>query len=267
MLLIFYFLTAWREPDPPIPSYGIELAFGLEDVGSGNEELSSEENTEDVQNEPAEEVEENIEAEEQPAENLEESSESDNIEEIPVTDEVSEPVEDVETSNATESTEAADASDNELTDESDKAEVQPEPEEEIIDESALMPSKSDSDNSNKGNTEEAGAQGKEEGNINGDAIMGEQGTAEGASLSITGWTWDSKPKPEDDSNESGKIVFRIKVDDYGEVINVEPVSSSVSFAVAKKYEQAVYRLTFSQTTSAPPAPVSEGTITFIIRSK
>ena len=35
LLLCFYFISAWKEPDPPIPDYGIELNFGLSDRGSG----------------------------------------------------------------------------------------------------------------------------------------------------------------------------------------------------------------------------------------
>ena len=27
LLILFFFLLAWSEPDPPIPEYGIELSF------------------------------------------------------------------------------------------------------------------------------------------------------------------------------------------------------------------------------------------------
>ncbi len=35
LLILFFLIMAWREPDPPVPEYGIELNFGLETVGSG----------------------------------------------------------------------------------------------------------------------------------------------------------------------------------------------------------------------------------------
>ena len=36
ILFIFYFQFAWKIPDPPLPRYGIELDFGINDAGSGD---------------------------------------------------------------------------------------------------------------------------------------------------------------------------------------------------------------------------------------
>src|SRR6478609_9554161 len=36
ILLILFFLVAWRAPDPPLPEYGIQLNFGLDDQGTGD---------------------------------------------------------------------------------------------------------------------------------------------------------------------------------------------------------------------------------------
>ena len=36
LFLIFFFLTAWRAPNPPNPEFGIELNFGLDNEGSGD---------------------------------------------------------------------------------------------------------------------------------------------------------------------------------------------------------------------------------------
>lgn len=38
VLLIFFFILAWRAPDPPLPEYGIELNFGLDDAGYGDKQ-------------------------------------------------------------------------------------------------------------------------------------------------------------------------------------------------------------------------------------
>ena len=35
LFIIFLFVIAWKEPDPPIPEYGIELNLGFSNVGSG----------------------------------------------------------------------------------------------------------------------------------------------------------------------------------------------------------------------------------------
>lgn len=245
MFFIFYFLVAWREPYPPIPSYGIELAFGMEEAGTGEEQLSGPGQSE-------------IPGTGQPVEEKIPTDPSEGETEllgdaIPITDAV--------TGDSVIAESLA-----EIPDRLESAEIS-EPDSmdgKQINESFLTPLE---ENSKKGDSVGLVSKDKGKGDIDGRSIMGEQGSPEGASLKITGWIWDSKPRPDDDSNESGNIVFGIKVDDSGDVVGVKTISSTVSFAVVKKYEQAVFRLTFSQTTDAPPAPVSEGIITFIIRSR
>jgi protein TonB len=34
MLLLFFFLLAWKRPNPPAPEYGVELNFGLVESGA-----------------------------------------------------------------------------------------------------------------------------------------------------------------------------------------------------------------------------------------
>ena len=36
VFLLLFFMVAWRAPNPPLPEYGIELNFGLDDQGSGD---------------------------------------------------------------------------------------------------------------------------------------------------------------------------------------------------------------------------------------
>src|SRR4051812_18443938 len=36
LFLIFFFMMAWRAPDPPLPEFGIELNFGLDTQGTGD---------------------------------------------------------------------------------------------------------------------------------------------------------------------------------------------------------------------------------------
>ncbi|WP_258104963.1 hypothetical protein [Marinoscillum sp. MHG1-6] len=258
MLVLFYFLIAWREPDPPIPTYGIELNFGFQEVGSGAEPVSGQE---------AEQVEEI--SEEQP-------------------DEVEpEPVEESSDAVPTESVEAEQVfEDNISPDVVEETKVEPNPvpkveekpkedktepvkEEPKINPQALMSGAKDGHpNASQGtNTNSKGDQGKEEGTIDGRSLYGSQGSADGASLNMAGWVWDYKPKPDDKSDESGKIVYKIVIDDEGYLSRIDVVSSTVSPEVERVYRQSVERLSFSKTNDYKPAPTSTGYVTFIIRTR
>jgi hypothetical protein len=35
LFLAFYFMVVWEQPNPPIPTYGLELNLGFSDFGSG----------------------------------------------------------------------------------------------------------------------------------------------------------------------------------------------------------------------------------------
>ena len=56
LLILFFFLLAWKEPFPPIPEYGIELNFGIDNQGSGTVQQQAPV-TPTPTEEPAEEVE------------------------------------------------------------------------------------------------------------------------------------------------------------------------------------------------------------------
>lgn len=99
-----------------------------------------------------------------------------------------------------------------------------------------------------------------------DAMMGPQGGGSGSKLDLSGWKWDSPPKPNDPTQQSGKIVFEIRVDNNGEVIAVRLTESTVSAEVVKIYQDEVAKLSFSRTSGGKTAPQSKGTITFIITS-
>lgn len=267
LLLLFYFLIAWKEPFPPIPSYGIELSFGVENVGSSSQPVT---NPDPIESEDA----------------VEEQTDESNVENVEQSEEV-ETTEPVEESAPEESTEEVPLTDTSSPDVVEKVEVKEKPKEEPkpkpteqvkkpepkeksaeVNQEAVMPkAEKGEENDSSGENDKDGREGKEEGTIDGRALMGEQGSSTGASLQMSGWIWDELPKPVDKSSEVGKIVYKIKVDEYGEVIGIELVSSEVSLNVAKYYQQSIERLTFSKTSEYKPAQSSTGTITFIIRSK
>ncbi len=253
IFILFYFLIAWREPSPPIPSYGIELSFGLEETGQGEVAPSSPEVTEEL-----EEIEEVIEeqteevAEEVPTEA--EVVEEADVEEVPITETPSPDV--VEEQEAV--TPPSPAKEEQPIQEEVK-EVQNPPKTTAVDET-VSPS--------QGTTAEPGDEGNEEGTLDDRAIYGSQGSgSNGASLQMAGWVWDARPNPNDKTDETGKIVYKIKIDDEGYIIDIELQSSTVKPAVERLYRQSVERLSFSKTTEYKPAPTSSGTITFLIQSK
>ena len=241
LLILFYFIIAWREPFPPTPEYGIELGFT---TSAGAPATSSPSQPAPVTNEEPVEQEEQTEAEVVQEEVVETT---DNVQEETTVSEVESPVK-VEESTPEES-----------------EPVEEEPEE--VDSRAIMtPSETELEK-----TSENPSEGEEEKEVDPRAIYGSQGTnerdAEGSSLSLAGWRWDREPKPNDTSSASGKIVYKIVVDSDGYLVNIETITSTVSQAVERKYRAAVEKLTFSKTADYKTAPVSTGTVTFIIKSK
>ncbi len=272
IILLFFLINAWTAPDPPLPEYGIELNFGLEESGSGFDQPIAEPTppTEEDQGEPEEQV-----VEEQ-EEVIEEQPEPEPVEQAPAEELPDSQQEDspVETEPAQETMPV------EETVEEEAAEVEPQPvsepkeepvkeepkvEEQKVDTNALYPGSSSQ--GNKDNT--PGDAGDPEGKVDSRALYGRQGGGGGGpSLDLAGWRWDYIPNPDDRSQENGRIIFEIKVDDNGEVIGVRTIEKTVSPAVEQLYRREVEKLTFSKTSdNTLPAPISTGKITFIIRSK
>ena len=256
MLILFYFLIAWKEPFPPIPSYGIELSFGMEPSGQGEEAPASQEPEEvieesETETEPLEEPEEVEETSEPSAEEVVEETKvpEEPITEAPSPDVVEKKVEEPKPEPVKKEEPAKEVK---------KEEQKP----------ANNPTVSETPSPSQGKTNEPGDEGKPEGEINQQALYGSQGGgANGASLDIAGWEWDMKPDPKDNSDETGKIVYKIKIDDEGYIIDIELQSSTVTPAIERLYRQSVERLSFSKTSDYSPAPTSSGTITFLIQSK
>jgi protein TonB len=87
-------------------------------------------------------------------------------------------------------------------------------------------------------------------------------------LELHGWIWDSKPVPKDDTNESGRIVFEIKIDSNGEVLAVRTLEKTISGVLESVYRESLEQLTFSKISNDYKyAPVYTGKVTFIIKEK
>lgn len=90
----------------------------------------------------------------------------------------------------------------------------------------------------------------------------------GVLLELIGWAWDQTPDPHDNTNEIGKIIFQIVIDDMGEVISLKTLEKTVSPLVEKIYKEALMGLTFSKTLdNLVYTPTSTGRVTFVLREE
>lgn len=283
LALLVIFIVAWRAPDPPIPEFGIELNFGTVDAGQGDVQP---ENTEDVINN------EDTSVEDAPTEQSDatEQQTSDEVQEpVEATEETSEP-EPVETPDATPVVDNTNESPDVVPEEKPKQtdtekqqevkEVKPssetkKPEEEQpvrnTEKDSEKPANSvnnseeKNDSPGNGDKNKPGDQGSDEGKIEEKALYGNQGSNDGSMLELAGWKWDDQPNPIDNSQETGKIVFEITVDQDGYITGIKTLEKTVSPTVVQAYRKAVEELTFSKKSDYKPAPYSTGRITFTIK--
>lgn len=262
ILLLFFFILAWRAPDPPLPEYGIELNFGLDEAGSGTEQPvtpaneSPTQETETSQPVPVEEV-----APQEPV-----------AEAVP---EVSEPIETVD--EVVTQPEPSPVTREEVEKPAPKPEPVTEPKKEEPKKETAKPALFPSDNesasaadANQGDREGAvGDQGNDQGSLDSRALYGEQGGGDGgAQLQISGWMWDERPDKKDTSNENGQVIFSFTIDENGYIIDIKTKSSTVSPKVTQFYKEQLLRTTFSPTnSSANRAQTTTGTVTFVIKSR
>ena len=270
VLVLLFIIIAWRAPDPPLPQYGIEINFGLDNTGfgavqprvsPGEPEAAPEEVAEEapVESEPVPPVE--TVPEEQPVVSKIES---------PVTVKEEEPKKDLPP-----------------VEEPPKKEPEPvrEPVKEPVKETPKPPEpkavykpnaeKTDAANSRQGDAAShgddpgsTGDKGNPQGNVDAKALYGKPGGgAGGSSLDLAGWVWDASPAPSIPQEELGGVVkFEIKVDDRGEIISIRTLERGVRPETELACRQAIERLTFSKTGENVP-PISTGTITFVIRAR
>ncbi|MBD0400772.1 hypothetical protein [Flammeovirga sp. EKP202] len=284
-----WFTVVWSPPDPPIPQYGIEVNFGLDDAGSGDvqSKAPSTEESESVEEpkptpetetveQPTEEVVEEVIEEPTPSETTPEPTPVEEVDPMPaaVTDA---PVEEsVETTKET------------IQPKEEKVEEKaPEEEKKVTPEKTTVPkintpvtgtllkkpeggegNSSTPKQNNNGDVEGAkGDQGSKKGTLNADALLESAGGAGGTALDMPGWNWIDPPEVEDSSRETGKIIFEIQIDDFGEVISVKTIYRSVTKQVVDQYREAVSELTFEPTDADTNIQsITTGRITFIIRS-
>jgi periplasmic protein TonB len=265
LFLLFFFMVAWRPPNPPLPEVGLEINFGMDEQGTGEvqpeEPVGSEGTQPEEPNQPEEE---------------EPEPETPKPVETPVTED--EVVTEEESPVAVEEKKPEEK-------QPEKPVVKPEPKkEEPVKpkpdaQAAYKPSTPKTESTNtttEGKTGTAGSHGDDknktgdkgnpEGSVDAKSLYGKPGGGGGGpSLELAGWHWDRKPTPTVPSGESGRIVFQIKVDDNGEIVDIKTLERGVSVAAEKACREEIQRLTFTKTGTNVPE-FSTGKITFVIRS-
>lgn len=289
LLLAFYFIVVWRQPIPPLPTFGLELNLGFSATGSGERNNP---------NSPSQQESQVIEAA-APGEISPQPAEVANPVSSPKTESEKAKKNTQTTPNIAVSTKPSPVK---AVEKSVEILRKPEPTKPEPVKQVLTPSKADAENSTQkipekpkvdqravmgagGNTGKGskpatggaqgsattpGDEGDPRGTVDGRAIMGTgsgQGANSGAgySLDLAGWDFASKPTIKDNvSTRSGRIVFKITVDDAGRIVQAIPLEYNVSNDVLAYYRQVVNQISFKNQ-GGTTADFSSGKITFIIK--
>lgn len=124
-------------------------------------------------------------------------------------------------------------------------------------------------NNGDGKPGEVGDKGDPRGTLDGKSLYGNPGKgggSSGASVSISGWKNKGPLQiPKDNSSETGRIRFKVIVDESGDVISVSVLETSVSPSVTNYYKnQITQKLKSNLIPEGTPPARSPGTITINI---
>ncbi|MBN7816186.1 energy transducer TonB [Algoriphagus pacificus] len=289
LLIAFYFIVVWKQPIPPLPTFGLELNLGFTPTGSGDRNSPnppSEKVTPVTEAAAPGEIAEAVtkpatpapspktevakpKAQSQPSVNKAVTTKPSPIKGEEKASEPSKKPEPVKTEPAKTVTTPA-KSEAETT-------TQKAPEKPKVDQRAIFGAGGTSGKSTtpasggaQGSSNEKGDEGDPKGTVDGRAIMGTgtgKGTnsGNGVSLDLAGWDFANRPNINDRvSTRNGRIVFKITVDDAGRVVQAVPLEYNVSNEVLAYYRQVVNQISFKKQGGAA-ADFSSGKITFIIK--
>ncbi|MCG8477331.1 MAG: energy transducer TonB [Cytophagales bacterium] len=272
MFVFMWFLNVWQAPDPPIPVYGLEMNFGTSKTGKGRRQprpvvrktkpvVKNETAQKPAPVEPVQKAQEeaDVQAKEQAIKQKAESKTK------VVTQDTETPVEVPK-----EKKEKPKPEVKKPVAEKKAVPPPPKPKAEGAEEAEDQPNK-DKGHGDSGDTDKDKGVKDAKKNKEKPIILDKKtkGTGNGASaaLDLTGWQWDETPRPDDQTEESGRIVFEISIDDQGYVISVRTLEKSISSKLEQVYRKAVENLTFSPSNdNNNPKALTKGRITFVIKS-
>ena len=229
LLVCFVFLgLTYRIPPPP--EEGITINFGYDDFGSGAEQ-------------PEQIIEEN------------EITQQVVVEKNPVIKEIS--------TQEVEETPFVKERINEKKKLENFEEVEEKKPELVINTKALYPGKKQNNSTNQGIREGSGEQGNEEGDPKSNTYIDGGIGANGVAYNLGGRNIEKIIKPNNDSQQQGKVIVTIRVNRNGKVINATPGakgSTTTNSYLYSKAKEAALKTTFEANSSAPEIQI--GTIIY-----
>ncbi len=122
-------------------------------------------------------------------------------------------------------------------------------------------------NNNGDDKSGVGDKGNPDGKIDAKEYYGKPGgSSTGVAFNVAGWSIGNKSIDKDASDESGKIVFRIKVDQSGSIVSINVVETQVSPSITDFYKRQISRLRPQPKSSVVPE-ISTGTVVINVRSR
>ena len=261
LLLAFMLLMAWQAPNPPLPEYGIELNFGMDDQGGGEiqpETSPGEQQAEDdtQQEDTSEPVQEEV--IEKPIEQVVSKVESP----VVVNEEVKETKKEVVKDKPVE-TKVKDIP---------KEEVKKQDKEvKVAEEKGTDTKKGDNTTSQGDDKGKTGDKGSPEGKLDAKSLYGQQGGGgggDGFGLSMSGWVWADDPiVPNLPDNEDGRIEFEIECDDKGDIIGIQTIQRGLSPRAEQLLKDEIRKNSLVRTSSGKAPERSKGRVVFILKTK
>ncbi len=255
LLLIFFFLTAWRAPNPPLPEFGIELNFGLDDQGGGEVQP-------DEQPETEKPIEDEVKPEEtQPQEEVKEQEKT----EEPVVSKIESPVVVKE-----EKKEPVIEKPKEKVVEAKPKEVKKEVKEETV--AKVTETKKGKDVASHGDDPgKTGDKGSPQGKPDAKALYGKPGGGgggDGIVLSMSGWAWADQPRiPDLPDNEDGRITFEIECDESGEIVGITTLERGLSPRAEQLLKDEIRKNSLIRTSGGKVPERSKGKVVFLLKTK
>jgi len=264
LFLALFFMVAWKAPNPPLPEFGVELNFGMDDQGGGD--VQPETPVGDKTEQQTDEIQEKS-AETQPEEvKTDVKEEVKNLPETAAEKVVSKEVSDV----------AVKEEKKEV-----KTEVKDKPKETVPKEKVVAEYKKEvvpTDGTKKGDpgsqgddAKKVGDKGSPEGKLDAKALYGTPGGGgggDGTGLQMTGWAWAEELKiPELPDTENGKVTFEIECDQDGEIIGITTRERSLSAKSEQILKDQIRKNSLIRTSNAPAPDRSRGKFTFILKTK
>jgi len=268
LLVAFMLMMAWRAPNPPLPEYGIELNFGMDEQGGGEIQPETSPGAQEEANDQAEaEQTETAQPEEQVKEEVvpektEEPIVSKVESPVVVKEEKKEPAKEVVKEKVVEA----------------KPKVTPAEEVKKIEKKETLPTEQKGTDTKKGDpTTSQGDDGKQgdkgnpEGKLDAKALYGQQGGGgggEGFGLSMSGWAWADQPQiPNLPDNEDGRIEFEIECDSEGEIIGITTIQRGLSAKAEQLLKEEIRKNSLMRTSAGKAPERSKGKVVFILKTK